>query len=127
MHACPALRPRRVNTSSHFDVLMLPYAIPRASAYALTISGLGHTAYMLAVYASCHGHPLPRKTRFRVLAGLTRAGFYLRESGERFQFSSIALHSPSPGLAWRTGIFVPDEIGSLLCSPACLSRWFKEL
>jgi hypothetical protein len=40
------------------------------------ISGLHHTAYTLAVYASQPGSTSgPRKTRFRLVASLVRAGY----------------------------------------------------
>ena len=46
----------------------------------MTISGLNHTARSLAVYASqCRVTPAPRKTRFRLLARLCRAGLVTRK------------------------------------------------
>ena len=56
---------------------MLPSAVTMASAPAtVNVSGLNHTAYALAVYASQPGiAPRPRKTRFRLSAILCRMGF----------------------------------------------------
>ena len=55
------------------------------------ISGLNHTAFDLAVYASRGGHPPPRKTRFRLLARLYRTGLVTRRvPDERFQAVDIS-------------------------------------
>ena len=44
----------------------------------MVISGLNHTAFDLAVYASQCRLPAPRKTRFRLLARLCRTGLVTR-------------------------------------------------
>ena len=64
-----------------------------------TFSRLNRTALMLAVYASRpHSSSDTRKTRFRLLARLCRAGFFrLPGSIERFPHSL----PPFPGFAWR--------------------------
>ena len=59
MPACPALGPRRSRAPSQHSALMLPSAFVTTSASSKSaISGLDHTAYRLAVYASQPGLPL---------------------------------------------------------------------
>ncbi len=54
-----------------------------------------------------HGHPWPRKTRFRLVTNLGRAGLVTR-GVPLVGFSNAALAyvipSPPPGLSWRTQI-----------------------
>jgi len=66
------------------------------------ISGLYHAAYTLAVYASQSRLPVvalrPRKTRFRLVTNLVRAGFDPQGFVVRFLRSSTS-GPPHPGLA----------------------------
>jgi hypothetical protein len=84
--------------------LVLPSAIVMASAPTVDFSGLNHTAYTFAVYASRPGLPQgSRKTRFRLGASLRRAGF--SPAWVSFQgFSSVILYIASSlaRLSWRT-------------------------
>ena len=89
----------------------LPYSSARrwclppfhtASAPTIAISGLHHTACTLAVYASRSRFPVasvrPRKTRFRLVAHLGRAGFepagFLREVSALSRRFLLAQASP---------------------------------
>src|ERR1700691_189819 len=78
---CPALRPRWTSVpgpcaSSRSSTLVLPSANCNGVGSHDDISGLHHTAYTLAVYASQPGSTSgPRKTRFRLGASLVRAGY----------------------------------------------------
>jgi hypothetical protein len=49
-------------------------AIPTTRIPAMPISRLNHTAFAIAVYASCRGFPATSKTRFRLAANLYRVG-----------------------------------------------------
>jgi hypothetical protein len=42
----------------------------------MPISRLNHTAFAIAVYASCRGFPTTSKTRFRLAANLYRVGLF---------------------------------------------------
>lgn len=91
------------DTSLFRDYRLLPSALPKASAiHDSCISRLSHAAYVLAVYASRSRLPVaalrPRKTRFRAVTNLTRAGFDPQDFSKRFPRFSIST-SPSPGLA----------------------------
>ena len=59
MSACPALGPRRSRAPGQYGALMLPSVfVTTSTSSKSTISGLDHTAYRLAVYASQPGLPL---------------------------------------------------------------------
>ena len=49
-------------------------ATPTTKTPAMYFSRLNHTAFALAVYASCRGFPATSKTRFRLVANLYRVG-----------------------------------------------------
>jgi hypothetical protein len=49
-------------------------ATPTTKTPAMYFSRLNHTAFALAVYASCRGFPTTSKTRFRLVANLYRVG-----------------------------------------------------
>ena len=114
-HACPALRPRR--DPLHQAIRAMPLSGCGDVAFRhpegvgsrdLPISGLNHTACMLTVYASRPRLPVcclrPRKTRFRLVAHLGRAG--IEPAGFFGEVSAlvryvIASSSPRLGLAHR--------------------------
>jgi len=85
------------------DAAVLPSVFPRTSAPTnISISGLNHTAYGLAVYASQLRSPAP--TQDSLPAGdhdLGRSG--LSPAGLQRRVQLISSHPPSPSLSWRTG------------------------
>jgi hypothetical protein len=87
--------------------MLSPLHHTRTTSAKFSLSRLDHTASALAVYAS--QAPLrcrPRKTRFRLVANLCRAGLVTRQIPSRKVSDSadLRLHRlpPSPGFAWRT-------------------------
>jgi hypothetical protein len=44
----------------------------------------------------------PRNTRYRLVANLCRAGFFLQSPSTRFQGGALAIYPPYPGFPWRT-------------------------
>ena len=93
---CPALRLRpglHARLSSGASVL--PPHIKTSKAPAIhALSKLNHTAFALAVYASCRPLGRRRKTRFRWLAKPFRVGFLMPTE---FVRRVSALASPLPG------------------------------
>ena len=94
LRACPALRPRR---SRWHQAISVPAMLSSAKFTASTsttnpISGLNHTAYALAVYASQSRSPSDHaRLASGWLAGLSRAGLVTRGTPEKV-FSSSHLH-----------------------------------
>ena len=79
-----------------YGVSVLPPHKRTTKAPAITgLSKLNHTAFALAVYASCRPLGRRRKTRFRWLAKPFRVGFYMPTEFVR-RVSAVA--SPLPGL-----------------------------
>lgn len=95
--------PGGTSAPGHSSASVLPSALSTASAPTINpLSGLHHTAWTLAVYASPPGLPGQRKTRFRLLAKLCRAGFRL-PAGFQYRVSAmITSRPPCRGLSWRT-------------------------
>jgi hypothetical protein len=78
--------------------------VPARGSHDMLISGLNHTAYALAVYASqLRVSPAPRKTRFRLAATLRRAGLSRKAPDRGFGLCYSLMTSPSAKLPWRTG------------------------
>ena len=106
LSACPALRPRwSGDVLVSRDVAVLPSVALKTSAPTITvITGLNHTAYGLAVYASQSRSPVP--TQDSLPAGdhdLGRSGFSPAGLQRRFQFNSSHPPSPSfPGAPMRS-------------------------
>ena len=103
---CRALRPRRdlrarpsrrLHAASALADVRLPHE--------LCLSRLHHAARTLAVYASQDRSPhRSRKTRFRLVARLRRAGLSPAGSTpERFRDAYFIL-PPSPGFSWRNDV-----------------------
>ena len=78
-----------------FILAVLPSATEQSvGSCHFPISGFNHTACMLAVYASqCCVATTPRKTRFRLVVLLNRAGFEPTEL--RYEVSATIASSPS--------------------------------
>lgn len=67
----------------------------------MLISRLNHTAFALAVYASCRGFPTTSKTRFRLVANLYRVGLITHRKMLKGFIKETPLIPPFLGLAWR--------------------------
>ncbi len=65
----------------------------------MPISRLNHTAFALAVYASCRGFPTTSKTRFRLVADLYRVGLITHRDMLKGFMNKGACYSPLPGLS----------------------------
>jgi hypothetical protein len=73
-------------------------AIPTTRTPAMPISRLYHTAFALAVYASCRGFPTTSKTRFRLVANLYRMGLVTHRDILKGFTTLAPCCSPLPGL-----------------------------
>jgi hypothetical protein len=71
---------------------------------AMPISRLNHTAFALAVYASCRGFPTTSKTRFQLAANLCRMGLFTHGDILKGFIIMAPVAPPFLGLAWRDGI-----------------------
>ena len=103
MHACPALRPRwdlRARPLRRVDVAFRQ--LDDVGSHDSLISGLNHTAYMLAVYASQPGLP---HVHARLASGWWPASTErecLPAGLQREVSSCCYTSSSSPRLTWRT-------------------------
>jgi hypothetical protein len=81
-------------------------AITTTKTPAMPISPLNHTAFALAVYASCRGFPTTSKTRFRLVPNLYRVGLITYRNILKGFIIMAPVTPPFLGLAWRDGIRV---------------------
>jgi hypothetical protein len=120
---CPALRPRQdlcgrpavldggfpISTLSVAERVHISFmtcfhrfdavpAIPTTKTPAMPISRLNHTAFALAVYASCRSFPTTSKTRFRLAANLFRVGLITHRDMLKGFTTMAPCCSPLPGL-----------------------------
>ena len=88
----------------HISTVTFPHrfdaapAIPTTRTPAIPISRLNHTAFALAVYASCRGFPSTSKTRFRLAANLYRVGLFTHRDILKGFTTMAPCCSPLPGL-----------------------------
>ena len=88
----------------HISTVTFPHrfdavsAIPTTRTPAIPISRLNHTAFALAVYASCRGFPTTSKTRLRLAANLYRVGLFTHRDMLKGFINKGACYSPLPGL-----------------------------
>ena len=103
---CPALRPRRSLSARSLRRLGIAFrpsdgvGLHDDSSFRGSITRPAHSLPTL----HAHGHPWPRKARFRLVttlgrAGLVPAGFLPKVSAMSLATSSLP---PLPGLSWRT-------------------------
>ena len=106
---CPALRPRwdlRARPSRRFGAAFRGY-YNVGSHHDHFRGSFTRPAHSLSTLRH-HGYPWPRKTRFRLLAKLCRAGLRTRwvpSQGFRVRYISSSL----PRLSWRTVALVKDR------------------
>ena len=100
MCTCPALRPRGVDALSPLpSTPMLPSDAQTTSASRkLHFEALSHSLHTRCLRFAAPVTRRPRKTRFRLLARLCRAGLYPLDSSTRFQGGALAILSSSSRL-----------------------------
>jgi len=106
--------PGGTSTPGHLGASVLPSAIVTTSAPTIRMfrGSITRPAHSLSTLRH-HGRPWPRKTRFRLLAKLCRAGLVTRWVPVQ-GFRVLPSHPPCPGFAWRTTIDPrdgPPEVG----------------
>ena len=112
VHVPCSLTPAGSATPDQYSAPMLPSALPRASAPAtIDFGAQSHGPHTRCLRFAGRVAPPPRKTRFRLLATLCRAGLATRWAPQKVSASCFDMASSFPRLLLAHGRFsVPVQV-----------------